>query len=126
MAEFRVDPEALAGQPAYARTLARDGAERRGGPNVVGTWPGEGRDGVLLFAHADKSPETFLLGRSQPRLLERDGCLLGPGIADDVSGVTAMLSAVETSRRLGLVSKRRPARGKSPRQAARRPGAPTA
>ena len=105
--EFRVDPEELVGQPAYQRTLASNATELGGGPNIVGTWPGEGRDGVLLFAHADKSPETLLRGRSQPRLVEQDGRLLGPGIADDVSGVTAMLSAVETCRRQGLVSKRR-------------------
>ena len=105
--EFRVDPEELVGQPAYQRTLASNATELGGGPNIVGTWPGEGRDGVLLFAHADKSPETLLWGRSQPRMVEQDGRLLGPGIADDVSGVTAMLSAVETSRRQGLVSKRR-------------------
>ena len=105
--EFHVDPEELVGQPACRRTLSREATKLRGGPNVVGSWPGEGRDGVLLFAHADKSPEMFLRGRSQPRLVERDGRLHGPGIADDVSGVTAMLSAVETSRRLGLVSRRR-------------------
>ena len=105
--EFHVDPEGLVRQPAYRRTLVRNATELRSGPNVLGTWPGEGRDGVLLFAHADKAPETFLWGRSQPRLVERDGRLFGPGIADDVSGVTAMLSAVETSRRLGLVSRRR-------------------
>ena len=105
--EFRVERGEIAGQPACLRTLARDGAETTGGPNVVGTWPGERRDSVLLFAHADKSPEMLLTGRSQPYLMEQDGRLLGPGIADDVSGVTAMLSAVETRHRLGRASRSR-------------------
>ena len=105
--EFTVDPEEVAGRPAYRRSLAGDGMQRRGGPNVVGTWPGERRAGVLLFAHADKSPEAVLGGRLQPCMLEQDGRLLGPGIADDVSGVTAMLSAVETCRRLGLAGRGR-------------------
>ena len=105
--EFRVDPGELAGQPAYQRTLARDATGLRGGPNIVGTLRGEARDGVLLFAHADKSTEALAWGRSQPRMREQGGRLLGPGIADDVAGVAAMLSAVETSRRLGLAGRRR-------------------
>lgn len=101
--QYTVDREELADQPAYQRTLREDPAALRSGPNVVGTLPGEGgAGGILLFAHADKRPETFAWGREQPDMVAREGRLFGPGIADDVSGITAMLSAVETFQRLGV------------------------
>lgn len=95
--QFTVDREELAGQPAYQRTLRKNPSALRSAPNVVGTLPGTGGEGgILLFAHADKRPETFEWAHEQPDMVEQEGCLYGPGIADDVSGISAMLSAVET------------------------------
>lgn len=105
--EFIVDPEELVHQPACQKTLRENPSALQTGPNVVGR--SAGRDsggGLLLFAHADKFPETFDWGRKQPDMVEREGRLFAPGIADDVSGITAMLSAVETFRRLGFERKR--------------------
>jgi len=100
--QFTVEREELSEQPAYQRTLKEDPAALRSAPNMVGTLPGSGEaGGILLFAHADKRPETFEWGRQQPNMVEKDGRLFGPGIADDVSGITAMLSAVETFQRMG-------------------------
>jgi acetylornithine deacetylase len=104
---FTVDREELADQPAYRKTLRENPSALRSAPNVVGTLPGTGeKGGILLFAHADKRPETFEWGREQPDMVEKDGRLYGPGIADDVSGITAMLSAVETLQRLGYPQSR--------------------
>jgi len=99
---FRVDRAELADQLGYQKTLCEDPSALQTGPNVVGRLAGKvpGR-GVLLFGHADKVPATFEWGRERPDMVEADGRLYGPGIADDVSGITAMLSAVETFRRLG-------------------------
>lgn len=104
--EFIVDPEDLVHQPACQKTLRENPSALQSGPNVVGRLAGRdyGR-GLLLFAHADKFPETFDWGHKQPEMVEREGRLFAPGIADDVSGITAMLSAVETFRRLGFVRK---------------------
>jgi len=100
--QFTVDREELSEQPAYQRTLKEDPGALRSAPNMVGTLPGSGEaGGILLFAHADKRPETFAWGRQQPNMVEKEGRLFGPGIADDVSGITAMLSAVETFQRMG-------------------------
>lgn len=101
--EFVVDREELAHQPAYQKTLRENPSALRFGPNIVGTLTGQGvGQGTLLYAHPDKFPETFDWGRKHPDMVERDGRLFGPGIADDVAGLTAMLSAVETFRRLGF------------------------
>jgi len=100
--EFLVDRAELAHQLGFQRTLRENPEALQTGPNMVGRLAGKapGR-GMLLFGHADKRPETFVWGREQSEIAERDGRLYGPGIADDVSGLTAMLSAVETFRRLG-------------------------
>jgi acetylornithine deacetylase len=101
--EFVVERDELANQPAYQKTLRENPSALRTGPNIVGTSAGQGAGGgLLLFAHPDKYPETFEWGRKLPDMVERDGRLFGPGIADDVAGITAMLSAVETFRRLGF------------------------
>jgi len=86
--EFIVDREELADQPACQRTLR------------------ENPSALLLFAHADKFPESFDWGRTHPDMIERNGRLFAPGIADDVSGVAAMLSAVEIFCRLGFERQR--------------------
>jgi acetylornithine deacetylase/succinyl-diaminopimelate desuccinylase-like protein len=105
--EFIVDPEDLVHQPACQKTLRENPSALQSGPNLVGrlTGPDSG-GGLLLFAHADKFPETFDWGRKHPDMVEREERLYAPGIADDVSGITAMISAVETFRRLGFEHKR--------------------
>jgi acetylornithine deacetylase/succinyl-diaminopimelate desuccinylase-like protein len=101
--EFTVDREELAHQPAYQKTLRENPSALRFGPNIVGRLTGQGVGrGTLLYAHPDKFPETFDWGRKHPDMVERDGRLFAPGIADDVAGVTAILGAVETFRRLGF------------------------
>ncbi len=104
--EFLVDRAELADQPAHQKILQEDPSALQTGPNVVGRLGGKvkGR-GILLFAHADKRPETFEWGRKHSDVEERNGRLYGPGIADDVAGITAILSALETFRRLGMEQK---------------------
>lgn len=105
--EFIVDRKDLANQPAGQKTLRENPSALQSGPNIVGRLTGQDSGGgLLLFAHADKFPETFDWGRKHPEMVEREGRLFAPGIADDVSGVTIMLSAVETFRRLGFERKR--------------------
>ena len=106
--EFVVDLKEIANQPAFRKMLRENpSALRVGQPNIVGRLAGqESGGGLLLFAHADKFPETFDWGRKNPEMVERDGLLYAPGIADDVAGVVAMISAVETYRRLGFEQKR--------------------
>jgi len=105
--EFIVDREELASQPAGQKTLRENPSALQSGPNMVGRITGrESGGGLLLFAHADKLPETFDWGRAHPAMVEREGRLFAPGIADDVSGVAAMLSAVETFGRLGFERQR--------------------
>lgn len=101
--EFLVDPAELLNQPAQRKTLQENPSALRRGPNMVGKLAGKGPGrGVLLFGHADKPPETFEWGKKHPDLVERGDRLQGPGIADDVAGLTSMLGAVETFRRLGM------------------------
>ena len=106
--EFRVDREELANQPAFQKMLRENpSALRSGAPNIVGRLPGrDSGGGLLLFAHPDKFPETYEWGSKHPDVVERGGRLYAPGIADDVAGVTAMLSAVEAFGRLGFEHKR--------------------
>jgi len=104
--EFIVDHEELAHQPAGQKTLRNDPSTLQPGPNMVGRLAGrDSGGGLLLFAHADKFPETFDWGRKHPEMVERQGRLFAPGIADDVAGVAAMLSAVEIFCRLGFEPK---------------------
>ena len=106
--EFSVDLSELDSQPACLKMLEHDPTSLHGGPNVVGMLSEDSaRDGLFLYAHADKFPETYEWARECPEPEERDGRILGPGVADDVAGVVAMLSAVETYRRLGLEPRRR-------------------
>jgi len=102
--EFEVDPAELREQPAQRKTLRENPSALRQGPNVVGKVAGKKPErGMLLFGHADKPPETFEWAKEYPDLLEEGDRLQGPGIADDVAGLTSMLSAVETFKRLNLV-----------------------
>ena len=100
---FEVDPEELREQPAQQKTLRENPSALQRGLNVVGRVPGKslGR-GVLLFGHADKPPETYEWGKKYPDLIEKGNRLQGPGIADDIAGLTSLLGAVETYNRFGL------------------------
>jgi len=105
--EFVVDHADLVCQPTFRRSLRDSPSVLHGGTNVVGRMKaGTGGPGVLLYAHADKRPETHLWGRSHPEIEEREDRLYGPGIADDVAGITAMLSAIETYLRVGSGARR--------------------
>ena len=104
--EFLVDPSELTGQPAFHKTLKDNPESLQKAPNMVGKLPGKGpRHGMLLYAHADKIPETYEWAKNNPEMTERHNRLYGPGIADDVSGITAMLSAVDTYIQLGMAPK---------------------
>ncbi|MGQ9584528.1 MAG: M20/M25/M40 family metallo-hydrolase [Anaerolineae bacterium] len=101
--EFWVDPAELLNQPAMRKTLRENPSALNRGPNVVGKISGKDPTrGMLLFGHADKPPETYEWGKKWPELVVKGNRLQGPGIADDVAGLTSMLSAVETYLRLGL------------------------
>ena len=105
--EFRVDLGELASQPACRRMLEHDPASLHRGANVVGILGDlDATGGLLLYAHADKFPQTYDWARENPTPERCHGRILGPGVADDVAGVVAMLSAVETCRRLGLRPRR--------------------
>jgi acetylornithine deacetylase len=100
---FEVDPSELLEQPAQRKTLRENPEALNRGLNAVGRVPGRGGGrGILLFGHADKPPETYEWGRIHPDLIEDGDRLQGPGIADDVAGLTSMLSAVETYKYFGL------------------------
>jgi acetylornithine deacetylase len=105
--EFTVERGELDHQTAYQQTLRDDPSALQQGPNIVGIRPGaEQGGGLLVYAHADKFPQTFHWARERPEMEEQNGRLIGPGIADDVCGITAMLSAVDTCRRLGFEGRR--------------------
>lgn len=101
--EFVVDLCELGDQPCNQKTILEKPDSLVKAKNVVGKMPGKGpRHGMLLFGHADKRPETFVWAKERPEIINRDGRLYSPGISDDVSGITAMLSAAETFKRLGM------------------------
>ena len=105
--EFRVELDELDSQPACRRMLEHEPSSLHRGTNVVGiAGDPNAAKGLLLFAHADKFPQTYEWANESPMPARRDGRLSGPGVADDVAGVVAMLSAVETCRRLGLQPQR--------------------
>ena len=100
---FEVDPSELLEQPSQRKTLRENPSALNRGLNAVGRVPGKGPgSGVLLFGHADKPPETYEWAKKYPDLIKDGERLQGPGIADDVAGLTSMLSAVETYKRFGL------------------------
>lgn len=100
---FEVDPEELLEQPSQRKTLRENPSALNRGLNAVGRIPGKGPgSGVLLFGHADKPPVSYEWGKKHPDLIEDGHRLQGPGIADDVAGLTSMLGAVETYKRFGL------------------------
>ena len=107
--EFVVDLEELKAQPAMLKTLRTEPDKLVRGPNFVGRIGGGsdrttlGQKGVLLFAHADKPAETYVWGkRYLVKKFAQGRRLSGPGIADDVAGISACLSAIRTYRELGI------------------------
>ena len=105
--EFRVDVGELDSQPACRRMLEHEPASLLHGSNVVGILGDpNAAGGLLLYAHADKFPQTYAWARERPTPERRDGRIIGPGVADDVAGVVAMLCAVETCQRFGLRPRR--------------------
>ena len=68
--KFRVDSEEVKAQPAFRQTFADQRLKGKGPPNVLGRLNPSVRDGILIFAHADKHPATYEFGKQHPRLLE--------------------------------------------------------
>jgi acetylornithine deacetylase/succinyl-diaminopimelate desuccinylase-like protein len=101
---FEVDPSELLEQPSQRKTLRENPSALNRGMNVMGRIRGKakGKGGVLVFGHADKPPETYEWGKKHPDLVEKGSRLQGPGIADDVAGLTSLLSAMETYQHFKL------------------------
>jgi acetylornithine deacetylase len=100
---FEVDPSELLEQPSQRKTLRENPSALNRGMNVVGRIRGKAKGrGVLVFGHADKPPETYEWGKKVPDLIEKGSRLQGPGIADDVAGLTSLLGAIETYKRFNL------------------------
>jgi len=92
--EFRVGYDEIVLQPAFRATYPDKESVVNPPRNVVGTLNPGGKGGVLLFAHADKLPVTFEYASRHPEIDRSGGRYTAPGIADDVSGIASMLSAV--------------------------------
>jgi acetylornithine deacetylase/succinyl-diaminopimelate desuccinylase-like protein len=103
---FMVNGSELKDQPAFRRTYPDDSVVEKGPENVFAHLNPEAEDGVLFFAHADKSPISFEYAKKHPQLLDRDGRFSGPGIADDVAGIAAMISAVKLYKKLSCTPQR--------------------
>ncbi len=104
---FRVQGNELKDQPSFHSTYRDPDSIEEGPKNIVGYLNKEATDGILLFAHADKRPETYEYGKTIPDIVEKDGRYYGAGIADDVSGLAAMLSAVKLYNDLGYTLKKK-------------------
>jgi len=99
--KFRVRGKELKNQPSFRATYSDPDSIDEGPKNVLGYLNKEATDGILLYAHADKRPETYEWGKTAPEVVEKDGRYYGAGLADDVSGLAAMLSAVKLYKDLG-------------------------
>ncbi|OYR80789.1 hypothetical protein DJ84_14775 [Halorubrum ezzemoulense] len=93
---FTLSRSDLKDQPAFTEQLDTDPKSIRFGTNVVGQLPGNTDATTVLFAHADKAPVSYRQAASGHGVTFDDSRLVGPGIADDVSGVTATIGAMET------------------------------
>jgi len=92
---FTVTESALADQPAYQPTLETDPSAIRTGTNLIGHVFNERSSSLLLYAHADTDPVAAEHVRAGHGVSETEDRIVAPGIADDVSGLTAILSAIE-------------------------------
>jgi len=99
---FSVDSADLKGQPAFRKEFDSNPNEVRLGTNVVGRRSGKTDGTTLLFAHADKAPVSYQHAKSGQKFESASGRIIGPGIADDVSGVTATIAALETLAQMDL------------------------
>ena len=97
---FEVAGSELSQQPAFLRTYSNATELKSGPPNVYSHFNPEAADGVLFFAHADKSPKSFEFAKDIPQLIETGDRFCGPGIADDVAGIAAMISALKIYKSL--------------------------
>ena len=91
---FSVDFEELNTQPAFRETYPDGSLKGKGPKNVLCRLNPSIGDGILFFAHADKHPATYEYGKTWPQLVETTDRFSGAGIADDVSGISAMVSAL--------------------------------
>jgi len=105
--EFRVQGREVKDQPSFRATYNDPDSIKEGPKNVLGYLNREATDGILLYAHADKRPETYEYGKTMPDIVEKDGRYYGAGVADDVSGLAAMLSAVKLYQDLGYKPKKK-------------------
>jgi acetylornithine deacetylase len=93
--QFEVTASALADQPAYRSTLEDDPDELQTGINVVGELFGDCSSSLLLYGHADTDPAATEHVRAGHGVTETGDRIIAPGVADDISGLTAILSALE-------------------------------
>ncbi|WP_435181311.1 M20/M25/M40 family metallo-hydrolase [Halorussus sp. AFM4] len=100
--DFTLQRGDIEDQPAFQEELESNPDGMKFGKNVVGRFPSredtKQRDEAttLLFAHADKSPASYRYATEGVGVDFEGGRLAGPGIADDVSGVTAAIGALQT------------------------------
>jgi len=102
---FEVAGSELLGQPAFRKTYSDATEIKSGPPNVYSHFNPEAADGILFFAHADKSPDSFEFAKGIPQLIETGDRFCGPGIADDVAGIAAMISALKIYKSLNSSSR---------------------
>ncbi|WP_255152232.1 M20/M25/M40 family metallo-hydrolase [Halorarius halobius] len=93
---FTLSRGMLTDQPAFRDRLEHDPESVRLGTNVVGRFPGRTDATTVLFAHADKAPVSYEHVAAGHGVDVEGDRLVGPGIADDISGVTATIGALET------------------------------
>jgi len=103
---FRVDSSELKTQPAFRKRYPDDSIIDKGPDNVFAQLNPEAGDGVLFFAHADKSPVSYEYVKKYPKLLNVGERFSGPGIADDVAGIAAMVSALQLYKILDCVPRK--------------------
>ncbi|MFC1832224.1 M28 family peptidase [Thermodesulfobacteriota bacterium] len=97
---FEVAGSELSKQPAFLRTYSNASDLKSGPPNIYCHINPEAADGILFFAHADKSPVSYEFAKDIPQLIENGDRFSGPGIADDVAGIAAMISALKIYKSL--------------------------
>lgn len=104
--DFRVDFGEVTAQPSFRKTFANGFSENEGPRNVLIRMNPSAEDGILFYAHADKHPATYEHGKKHPKVVETTDRFLGAGLADDVSGISAMISALKVYLDLGYTPKK--------------------
>lgn len=103
---FGVTQEEFALQPAFQKTYAGGIHSVEIPKNIVGTINPVSKEGIMLYAHADKAPVTFEFAKELKKVSETGEKFIGAGIADDVSGLAAMLSALTVFKEMGFTPKK--------------------